>query len=144
MYNTQTNVISSVPDFNIILKIISDYSRGKSLDEIKDNMIVGNGFDSFGLSKINGIAPEAISLSDAYPNPFNPTTTFSFGLPIEAEVSLSIYNLQGREIVSLINANIDAGHHSVIWNADSHSSGVYFVKMIAGEFINTQKLMLIK
>ena len=42
MYNTQTNVISSVPDFNIILKVLSDYSRGKSLDEIKDNLIVGN------------------------------------------------------------------------------------------------------
>ena len=42
MYNTQTNVISSVPDLNIILKVLSDYSKGKTLDEIKDNMIVGN------------------------------------------------------------------------------------------------------
>jgi len=88
--------------------------------------------------------PKSFSLSAAYPNPFNPVTTLSFALPIEAEVSLSIYNLQGREIVSLINGNMDAGYHSVIWNADNHSSGVYFVKMIAGEFINTQKLMLVK
>ena len=55
-----------------------------------------------------------------------------------------IYNLQGREVVSLVNGNMDAGYHSVVWNADSYSSGVYFVKMMAGEYISTQKLMLIK
>ncbi|HIB14258.1 MAG TPA: T9SS type A sorting domain-containing protein, partial [Candidatus Marinimicrobia bacterium] len=88
--------------------------------------------------------PEAFSLDRAYPNPFNPTTTLSFALPIDSEVSLSIYNLQGREVVSLVNGNMDAGYHSVVWNADRFGSGVYFVKMVAGEFVNTQKLMLVK
>ena len=88
--------------------------------------------------------PEAFSLDRAYPNPFNPTTTLSFAIPIDSEVSLSIYNLQGREVVSLINGNMDAGYHSVIWNANAYASGVYFVKMVAGDFVNTQKLMLIK
>jgi hypothetical protein len=88
--------------------------------------------------------PETFSLDRAYPNPFNPTTTLSFAIPIDSEVSLSIYNLQGREVSTLINGNMDAGYHSVIWNADSYSSGVYFVKMVAGEFVNTQKLMLVK
>ena len=78
------------------------------------------------------------------PNPFNPVTTLSFAIPIDSEVSLSIYNLQGREVSTLISGNMDAGYHSVIWNADSHSSGVYFVKMMAGEYISTQKLMLVK
>ena len=88
--------------------------------------------------------PEAFSLDRAYPNPFNPTTTLSFAIPIDSEVFLSVYNLQGREVSTLIDANMDAGYHSVVWNADSYSSGVYFVKMVAGEFVNTQKLMLIK
>ena len=88
--------------------------------------------------------PESFSLSAAYPNPFNPVTTLSFELPIEAIVSLSIYNLQGREVSTLINGNIEAGYHSVVWNADNNSSGIYFVKMVAGEYINTQKLMLVK
>ena len=52
--------------------------------------------------------------------------------------------MQGREVVSLINGNIEAGYHSVVWNADSQASGVYFVKLVAGEYVNTQKLMLIK
>ena len=88
--------------------------------------------------------PEAFSLDRAYPNPFNPVTTLSFALPIEAEVSLAVYNLQGREVVSLVDQNMEAGYHSVIWNADAHASGVYFVKMVTGKYISTQKLMLVK
>ena len=84
------------------------------------------------------------SLSRAYPNPFNPTTTLSFALPIEAEVSLSIYNLQGRMVEVLTSGNMQPGQHSVTWNADAHTSGVYFVKMVAGEYISTQKLILMK
>ena len=90
------------------------------------------------------VIPNEYALQQAYPNPFNPVTTLSFGLPIETEVSLSVYNLQGKEVISLIDGNLDAGYHSVVWNADRHSSGVYFVKMIAGEYVNTQKLMLVK
>ena len=88
--------------------------------------------------------PETFSLDRAYPNPFNPVTTLSFALPIETEVSLKVYNLQGREVMSLVNGNMEAGYHSVVWNADAHASGVYFVKMVAGSFISTQKLMLVK
>ena len=80
----------------------------------------------------------------AYPNPFNPTTTINFAIPADTEVSIAVYNLQGREVVSLASGSYDAGYHSVIWNADTHSSGVYFVKMMAGSYINTQKLMLVK
>ena len=64
--------------------------------------------------------------------------------PVNSEVSLSIYNMQGREVSSLIDGNMEAGYHSVVWNANSMASGVYFVKMIAGDFISTQKLMLVK
>ena len=88
--------------------------------------------------------PETFSLDKAYPNPFNPVTTLRFSLPVKAEISLIVYNLQGRQVLSLIDGNMEAGYHSVLWNADSHSSGVYFVKMIAGEYISTQKLMFVK
>ena len=88
--------------------------------------------------------PVEFTLSPAYPNPFNPTTTISFAIPAYAQVSIAVYNLQGREVVSLANGSYDAGYHQVIWNADSHSTGVYFVKMVAGSYVNTQKLMLVK
>jgi hypothetical protein len=89
--------------------------------------------------------PLTISLNSAYPNPFNPSTTLSFTLPYKEEVLLAIYNLQGREVVSLIDRNMDAGYHSVVWNADKHSSGVYLVRMTAGSnYSKTHKLMLVK
>jgi hypothetical protein len=88
--------------------------------------------------------PEAFSLDRAYPNPFNPTTTLSFAIPVDSEVILSIYNLQGRQVSTLVNGNMAAGYHSVVWNADRYSSGVYIVKMMTSEFTKTQKLMLMK
>ena len=88
--------------------------------------------------------PETFILENAYPNPFNPVTTLRFGLPIEAQVSLTIYNLQGRQVVSLIDGNMDAGYHSIVWNADNNASGMYFIKMVAGAYVKTQKLMLVK
>ena len=88
--------------------------------------------------------PEEFLLKNAYPNPFNPVTTLEFGLPVDGNVSIDVYNLQGRVIATLANGHMGAGYHSVIWNADAHASGVYFVKMMAGGHINTQKLMLVK
>ena len=88
--------------------------------------------------------PESFSLSAAYPNPFNPTTTLNFSIPVDSEVSLSIYNLQGKEVSTLISRNMYAGYHSVVWDASFYASGLYFVKMISGEYIKTQKLMLVK
>ena len=97
-----------------------------------------------GISASLNIIPDTYILESAYPNPFNPTTTLNFSLPIETKVSLSIYNIQGREIISLIQSKLDAGYHFVVWNADNHSSGIYFVQMIAGDYIHTQKIMLVK
>ena len=57
---------------------------------------------------------------------------------------MEVYNIQGQLVETLTNRHMDAGYHSVVWNADRHSSGMYFVKMIAGEYIKTQKLMLVK
>ena len=90
------------------------------------------------------VLPETFSLDRAYPNPFNPTTTLSFALPVISNVLLEVYDINGRLINELIKSNMDAGYHSVIWNADNNASGVYFVKMVAGDFVNTQKLMLVK
>ena len=111
------------------------------------NMVVGDGFNTFGLNseeKDLFQGPATYGLSDAYPNPFNPTTTLSFALPIASEVSLKVYNMQGREVSSLISGNMAAGYHTITWYADSYSSGLYFIKMIADEYMETQKLILIK
>jgi len=88
--------------------------------------------------------PEVFGIDQAYPNPFNPVTTLSFKLPMDSQVLMQVYNLQGRLVETLVDQNMNAGYHAVVWNADSHSSGVYFVKMVSGDQISTHKLLLVK
>ena len=100
------------------------------------------GYYSFSLK--NRQLPATFALGQAYPNPFNPVTTIDFELADNADVSMVIYNVQGREVATLISGNLDAGYHSVVWNADTFSSGMYFLHMNAAGFTATQKLMIIK
>ena len=83
-------------------------------------------------------------LTKCYPNPFNPVTNISYELPIESQVTLDVYDIEGRKIITLTEGIRAAGTHSIEWNAEGSPSGVYFVKLDAGEFTQTQKLMLIK
>ena len=93
---------------------------------------------------IKQAAPTEYALSNAYPNPFNPATNIQFSISDNAKVLLEVYDISGSKINTLIDSNIEKGYHSVIWDATYRSSGVYFVKMVSGDYINTQKLMLIK
>ena len=129
-----------VPTFKLLKKSGDELiSLGGEVDEWSSNGV----FTLSGLFEIES-APEKISLDSAYPNPFNPTTTIEFGLPFDSEISIQIYNLQGRVVETLANEYIQAGYHSVTWNADNFSSGVYFVKMATGGDVKTQKLLLVK
>ncbi|MDR8390849.1 T9SS type A sorting domain-containing protein [Aliifodinibius sp. S!AR15-10] len=89
--------------------------------------------------------PSEVSLQQNYPNPFNPSTTIQFNLPIQSEVSLTIYDMLGREVATLINQqSYSAGQHSVNWNASGYPSGVYFYRLTTPEGTFTKKLTLIK
>ena len=100
-------------------------------------------FTIIGLTEVQPV-PEEFGLDSAYPNPFNPVTTVSFKLPMDSQVSIQIYNVQGRLVETLVDQNMQSGYHSIAWNAEDHSSGVYFVKMVADEHVSAQKLLLIK
>jgi hypothetical protein len=83
-------------------------------------------------------------LLNAYPNPFNPVTVIGYQCPEPSTVNLAIYNINGQLVETLIDVNKTAGYHEVIWDATDYPSGVYFAKMQAGEFTETQKLILLK
>ena len=87
---------------------------------------------------------ETFQLNSNYPNPFNPTTTIEYSLLENSFVELIIYNTQGRQIYTLIDDFITAGHFSIKWDASSYPSGIYIAKMTSGEYVSTKKLMLIK
>jgi polyhydroxybutyrate depolymerase len=89
--------------------------------------------------------PTLFSLSQNYPNPFNPTTTINYKLPITNYVELSIYNLLGQKVATLINERQNAGSHQVEWDASAFASGVYYYRLITDAgFVQTKKLILLK
>ena len=90
------------------------------------------------------LIPEEFALHAAYPNPFNPITTVKFDLSEDVLVSLIVYDLMGKHITKLINSTMNAGYHSIQWDATSVASGIYIVKLVAGEFTQTQKVALVK
>jgi len=88
--------------------------------------------------------PEAFALDQNYPNPFNPSTTISFSLPHASDVSLKVFNLLGEEVATLVNGNQAAGPHEVQFNAAGLASGVYFYKIVSGDFSQVKKMVLMK
>jgi hypothetical protein len=92
----------------------------------------------------SSVIPKEFALMQNFPNPFNPSTTINFDLPKSADVRLSVFDLTGREISLVINQKLEAGTHSVQWNASQLASGIYFYKIRAGEFSQTKKMLLVK
>ncbi len=92
-----------------------------------------------------GLEPKVFSLSQNYPNPFNPTTTIEFTLAEDSKVSLKIYDILGRHIMTLVNEELKAGMlHQIPLDASRLSSGVYFYRLDAGKNSMVKKLTLIK
>ena len=92
--------------------------------------------------------PGEFQLYPAFPNPFNPRTTirFNFGLgeAIMRPLTLTVYNITGRIVETLVNGNLEPGEHEVVWNGSGFSSGIYFVRLQSNNFVETQKIVLVK
>ncbi len=93
---------------------------------------------------VNVGTPESYSLSQNYPNPFNPTTTINYSLPLDSRVTINIYSITGELVRSLVNEDKSAGSYSVELNASDLASGTYFYRLIANDFVQTKKMLLIK
>ena len=93
--------------------------------------------------------PHILVLYPNYPNPFNPVTTLRYDLPEQTHVNITIYDMLGRQVKTLINHTQDAGYRSVIWNATNDygkpvSAGIYLYQIQAGDYISTKKMVLLK
>ena len=96
------------------------------------------------LSIQNEVIPTSFTLHQNYPNPFNPITTLRYDLPQETDVTLTIYDITGRMVQTLVNELQQSGMKKVIWNASDVSSGVYIYRIQAGNFTQTRKMILLK
>ena len=101
----------------------------------------------------NSTLPKEYTLSNNYPNPFNPSTKINFTLPVQSKVTLEVYNMLGQRVATLVNSTMAAGNHDIIWNACSSngltSSGVYIYKINAEgvngkSFTQSRKMLLLK
>jgi predicted esterase len=94
------------------------------------------------------VAPEELpgqaTLEQNYPNPFNPATRLRFTLPEAAEVRLMVYDVLGREVRSLVDGRMEAGAHTVTFDAAALASGVYFARIVAGEFVAMRRMLLLR
>lgn len=97
----------------------------------------------------NSRLPKEFTLLDNYPNPFNPTTTIPYNLPKRSDVTLTIYDMLGRKVATLVNKTQSAGHYTVQWNGLNDrglpvSTGIYFYKIRADQFTNVKKMVFMK
>lgn len=88
--------------------------------------------------------PKSFSLSQNYPNPFNPVTEIKYALPGDCEVRLEIYSILGRRVASLANGKQTVGYKVIHWDASPFSSGIYFYRLKAGDFMETRKMVVLK
>jgi len=93
---------------------------------------------------VEEIRPGSIELRQNYPNPFNPSTNITFYLPEDRTVRVGIYNIVGQQVALLVEDNLQAGEHSVTWDASNNPSGIYIVQLETGNRILTRKITLIK
>jgi len=94
--------------------------------------------------EVKNSSPENFELSQNYPNPFNPSTKISFTINSSNHVKLTIYSITGEKIITLLDREINAGNYEVDFNAQNLTSGVYFYKIQAGNFVSVKKMILMK
>ncbi len=97
-----------------------------------------------GIQNISSQVPDNFNLSQNYPNPFNPTTNINFTVPKSGFIKMTVYDINGREITTLVNQEMTPGTYKVDFDGRNLSSGIYYYTMTSGDFVETKKMMLVK
>ncbi len=104
----------------------------------------GGGVIIIAVNQIGTSVPTRYELYQNYPNPFNPSTVISFQLAVNSFASLKVYDLLGREVATLVNEQLKPGTYEVDWDGSNFSSGIYYYKLVAGDYTETKKMVLLK
>jgi len=123
-----------------------------NIENTADMIIVSNGYFFMSKEVLLGVdysssgigLPIEFMLNQNYPNPFNPVTTISYDIHKKGFVNLSVYDIQGREVTSLVNEYQSNGHHTITWDGSSFSSGLYLYRLTMDNEIITRKMLLAK
>ena len=127
----QTTLMVVAPEGNEIFTASGDYAIEEVIAANKDGYVPTS-------------QPVSFNLSEAYPNPFNPSTSLEINLNVESNVSITAYNVMGQLVSTIHDGNMDAGTHAITWNASDLASGMYIIKAEAAGNVINQKVMLLK
>lgn len=152
LYQAYLGRVSGATGFDVFVDD-SAYKAGTSNPSLTGD-IDRTWYDGVSYAKINGETtvnvvnskniPVDFKLSQNYPNPFNPSTKISFSIPRSGFVTLKIYDVLGKEVATLIEKEMKVGSHSITWNAVNVPSGIYFYRIMAGNYTMTKKMVLLK
>ncbi len=117
-----------------------------SVEAIQEGAGLVYATDSFTVLELSAetVIPKDFYLSQAFPNPFNSMTRITYGLPVDSRILVRSFDISGRLVAMITDGNCKAGIHEITWDATAISSGIYFVRMDAGAFSSTRKIMLLK
>jgi hypothetical protein len=132
--------IQQTRDGNYILTGFTQPDSGAD----SDIWLVCLGGETLAVGDFTNQQPGEFELNAAYPNPFNSSTVISYEVPTTSLVNISIYNILGQSVATLVNKSVNPGSYSVVWNAEDIPSGVYFCKMEGNGFERVRKIVLLK
>jgi hypothetical protein len=125
-------------------------SNKNSVTKLKQSAVGARQFynsgSTIGINKISSEVPTRFRLEQNYPNPFNPKTKIKFDIAAKSvgQTFLSVYDIRGREIQTLVNEELNPGTYEVTFDGNNFASGVYFYQLRTGDFVETKKLILLK
>ncbi len=145
--NSFNKVVSSLGNGTYYWRVQAVTSDGKYSDYSKTGTFVISGVTA--VDNETNVIPKTYEVSQNYPNPFNPSTVIKYGLPEASYVSIKIYNMLGQEVRTLVSGQKSAGTYNVQWNGDDSygnqvSSGAYIYRIVAGNFVQVRKMVLLK
>jgi len=135
--------ITGNPDVQLLIYVItSQYPEGNGL--MLDDILITDGFTN-SVELEDSQIPTEYSMSEAWPNPFNPATVVKIGLPENGNLKVTVFNLLGQKVADLANSTYPAGYHNLHFNGNGLSSGIYFIHTeVENQFIQTRKIMLMQ
>ena len=117
---------------------------GNLIGCVIDGVLHGDTSMIVGVNQISAIIPDNFSLSQNYPNPFNPNTNIKFQIANSSNAKLIVYDALGKEVETLVDKKLEPGEYEANFDGTNRSSGVYYYKLEAGDYIETKKMVLIK
>jgi hypothetical protein len=132
---TELKYVDKLSSEGKFIIVAGTYGRGIYVRELNDLPVV---------TVNNEISPEGYNLAQNFPNPFNPSTIIKFTIPQKEFVTIKVFNLQGKEVASLVNNELDKGEHEIVFDGKGLASAVYIYKMQAGNYSVGKKMTFIK